>query len=406
MEEKDFKELMTKINADAKPFVEGLVKAAMEGTINTEKLNDELSHFVKMEVVEQLTKAVEKQGLEMHKIFEQHKPDKTLNDLLHENKDAFLKLKENQNGSIKIEVPYSMIQKTDVTRSSVGSHTLAFREPGIGQLAHKRITLEQLFPVINVGAGTNGVVRYVDQASVTRSAAEKAEASAYAESVITWTEFSLNLQKITDSIPVTKEALNDINWINGEINNFMTTNILLKEDQQLYDGDGSPPNLKGVYTYSDAYTAVASGITDANVFDLLVKIKGNISANTQFMPNFALLNNQEINLMLLKKDSHNNYVRPDFVTINADGSFNVAGMRVIETPVVATDTLQVGDSNFGTIYRIDNLVLEFGFVNDDFIKDLITLKASKRENLLIRTVNTGAFNKETGVAAALATLAT
>lgn len=404
MEKKEFDQLMEQFKEEAKPFVEGLIKAKTEDVITTEKMAEELKRFVSADEVETLTKAVEKQGLEMRKMFEKNAPQKTLPELLEQSKDEIAKMKEAGSGVVKLVIPNSMIAKTDVTTSSITDHTLAFRDPSIGRPQTRRLTLADMLPVINIGAGSGGVVRYVDQTTATRSAATKAEAAAYAESAAAWTEYTLPLYKITDSIPVTAEALNDISWISGEIDYFIRTNLLLAEDTKLYSGSGSS-DVKGIYTYADTYTAAASGISGANIFDLLLIMKSQCTNGTSFMPNYAMLHPDDVTQMLLSKDSNNQYIRPDFARMNADGSLNIAGMQVVESPVVTTDTCLVGDFNYGVIYRANDLVLEFGYVNDDFAKDLITLKGKIRENALVKSVNTAAFHKETGIDAALVTLA-
>lgn len=79
-------------------------------------------------------------------------------------------------------------------------------------------------------------------------AASVAEGATKPESAISWIERTCRIEKVADSIPVTKEALADIFFVQGEIRRLLEINLALKVDDLLYDGDGVTPNIKGVYT--------------------------------------------------------------------------------------------------------------------------------------------------------------
>ena len=109
------------------------------------------------------------------------------------------------------------------------------------------------------------------------------------------------------------------------------------------------------------------------------------------------------NKMKLKKDVNNNYIIAPFASANGQ---MVSGITVIESNVVTANTFVLGDSRFGKIYELSTgYEVEIGYVNDQFTKDLMTMKASKREGLLIRTADEGGFLKCTDINAALITLA-
>ena len=108
----------------------------------------------------------------------------------------------------------------------------------IGQLPHANPVISTLFPHAPVSAYSGGVIRYYDQLAVTRGAAAVAEGATKPESVATWIERTLKIEKVADSIPVTKESLQDIFFIESEIRRLLQTNLSLKIDDLLYDGTG------------------------------------------------------------------------------------------------------------------------------------------------------------------------
>jgi HK97 family phage major capsid protein len=346
------------------------------------------------EDIQELKDIAEAQGLEMQKLNEKEVEPKTIKDLLIEKKSELQALKS---GSGKVSF------KTDVTRASVTNHTLAMRLPGAGQLARQRNVIAPLFAQGTVGPNSNGVVRYVDQAAITNSAAPVAEAAQKPESAITWQEYTLPIEKYADTIPVTMEALDDVDFMESEINNLLLRNLADIKDNALWDGSGVTPNVTGIYTAADEYVAAASGITDANIYDLIVKMQESIVGGTSYMPNYAIMNIADINAMRLHKDANNNYIIPPFA--GPDGT-SVGGIQIIASNSVTADTMLVGDFDFATLYSLGGLSLDVGWIDKQFVENMVTVRAEERFGLLTRTVHTNAFAKETGIAAALVTLAT
>ena len=343
--------------------------------------------------ISELKEIAEKQGLAMQKMNERKNESASLKELLVAKKDEIAEVAQ---GGKMVTI------KTDVTRSSVSNHVLAMRLPGVGQLASQRNVLQPLFAPGTVGPNSNGVIRYVDQAAITNNAAYVTEAAEKPEDAYTWAEFTLPIEVLATHIPVTNQALSDIDFIETEINNILLRNLAIKKDNALWNGSGTPPAIKGIYTYADEYVAAASGITDANIYDLIIKMQESIAGDTQYMPNFAVMNIADINLMRLKKDSNNNYVVPPFAS--QDGA-NVAGITIIASNSVTANTMLVGDFSFGTLYTLGGLQIDVGWIANQFIENQVTIRAEERHGLLVRSINEDAFAKETSISAALTTLA-
>ena len=66
----------------------------------------------------------------------------------------------------------------------------------------------------------------------------------------------------------------------------------------------------------------------------------------------------------------------------------------------------VGDFRYGTIYDLEDVTIEMGWINDQFIKNTFTILAEQRLALLIRTGDETAFRKVTNITTALADLET
>lgn len=361
----------------------------------SEKMNDA---GMKKEI-EDLTKAVEKQAELIEKLNAPKNESKTFAELVAEACKMARELGESKR-SHTFEI------KTNVLRTSVTNSTQAMRLPDVGQLAYGSTGLETIFRQGTVSPNSNGVIRYIDQSSVTRNADNKAEAAAFPESAITWQEYTLPLQKIVDSIPVSYEALQDVNWIESELRRLLEVNLAIKSNQQFWTGSGVAPQIKGIYTYATAFDAAAyaagSGIkvAGATLYDLLAILKTTISNGKQskYSADIVILNPADVLKMKLAKDEFGQYIIPPFT---ANNGMQVDGMRVIENSVVTANTMLLGDSRYATAYSLGGVEIEMGYGDGQFISDMYMIKARKRAALLVRNADLDAWLKVTDIDAAV-----
>lgn len=297
-----------------------------------------------------------------------------------------------------------IVVKADTVRASIATDPSGLFLDGIGQLQRVKRSLYDLFRKVPVSSGNHsGVIRYIDwdEATTVKAAASVAEGVAFAESTAKFKGYSLSLQKIGDSLPVSEEFFEDDVMAAAELDMFLSTNVEDKIDSQIVIGDNTGTNLKGLVSSVPAYTAAASGITDANIYDLVAKVSESITSvgGAKYAPDFVAMNIADINKLKLKKDSTNNYVF----------NFNdprIASINIIEDNNVVANTMYVGDSRFAKIYEMGGVVVSKGFNGTDFAEDMMTLKARKRLALLIREADKTGFRKVASISAALTTLAT
>jgi hypothetical protein len=303
------------------------------------------------------------------------------------------------------------VVKADTVRASVTNNGYAMDLTDVGQYATRKLTVYDLFPKVPVAPNMNGVVRYVDwdPATLARAAAAIAEGAAFPESTAKWATYTMPLQKVGVTIPVSEEFTYDDRMFVTEVENFLRNDVSVKIDTDLINANGTAPNINGLINQATAYTAVASGIADASIYDLIVDVKRSITSayGSKYAPDFALMNITDINKMLLKKDVNKQYVAPPFSqNSNGVGEFVVAGIRIIECNAIPANQLVLGDSRYAKIYEEPGFVVATGYDGADWSNDMMTLKARKRLNLLLRTVDRTGFAKVASISAALTTLAT
>jgi len=322
--------------------------------------------------------------------------EKTFTDEVKEKKDEIL-------GLVKGTNQKEVVLKADTVRASITSSASQNKLNTIGQLGTKLRGLYDVFKKVNLGNGDDaGKVVYHDwdEATTVRAAAMVAEGATFPESTAKFTKYSIDLKKIGDTLPVSEEFGEDEASAAAELEMFVETNVESKVDEQIALGSGIGENLTGLIASVPAYTPVASGISDANIYDLVKKVRTDIVFNrgSKYRPDFVAMNANVIDSLQLKKDANDNYIFPD--------KSNIGSMIIVEDNNLADNTLVVGDSRYGSIFEKGGLTLSRVYVNAQAVEDMVTIKARKRMLFLVRNVDKTGFRKVTSVSAALATLAT
>jgi len=342
-----------------------------------------------------LTAEIENQIADKMKSVENEKPI-TLFDEVKQRKSEIT-------GLVKGEVGKEIVLKADTVRASITNSASQNKLTTIGQLGVKLRALYDIFRKVNLGNGDDaGKVVYHDwdEATTVRAATMVAEGDAFPESTAKFAKYSVDLKKIGDTLPVSEEFGEDEASAAAELEMFIETNVETKVDSQIAVGAGTGENLTGLVTYAPAYTAVASGIADASIKDLVRKMRTAIvkTRGSKYKPDFVAANSDVIDKYMLKKDGNNNYM------FDANTG-TIAGLTIVEDNNLADNTLVVGDSRFGTIYEKGGLTLSKVYINAQAVEDMMTIKARKRLLFLIRNVDKTGFLKCTDIDAALATLA-
>lgn len=385
-------EQVTKYQADLEAHRNEQMKSEVSTTVKSEieKAQETLKEFLGNEIAGQL--AEQSKGVE----------DKTptLKSLL---KDKKAELKSIAKGTSNDEIEVKALSN----RASIANNEQAVDLTDVGQLAHRKLSLYDIFPKVRVSSSNhNGTIRYYDwdEDTIARAAASVAEGQTFPESTAKIKKGSITIEKIGDTLPVTEEFFEDEEMFASELELFLETNVALAVDNQLCNGTGASNTLVGLYQSSPAYTPVASGIVDANIYDLIIKMSEDITVTggSKYSPDTIIARKAVINQMKLKKDGHNNYILPPFVS--ADGK-NIDGMQVIESNIAPANSLVVCDKRFGRIYEMAGVTLAKGYSGTQFVLDEMTLKARKRLAFLIREADKGGFRKVTNITTALATLA-
>lgn len=312
-------------------------------------------------------------------------------------KEAIKGILNGQRGEVEI--------KALTDRASISGNTNAYVLPTIGQLGVKARALYDVLPKIQISnkSNDNGIIKYHDwdEDTTVRATAMVAEGGTFPESTAKFIERTMPIRKIGDTLPVTEEFGEDSALASAELERFLDINVNTVIDNQIINGPGTGETMTGLLASAPDFTPVASGISGANIKDLVRKMRTAIvkTRGSKYNPDIVVMNSDTFDRYYLAKDLDNNYL---FDAMNG----TIAGLFVVEDNNMPDNQLVVGDRRFATIYEKTGVVLSEGLVDAQFTSDTKTIKARKRMCMLIRVVDRTGFLHCTNVTTALATLAT
>lgn len=270
-------------------------------------------------------------------------------------------------------------------------------EGGITPLPRSAPFFADLF----ASAPTSGnTISYAEMKNPDGGAGMTGEGSAKTQADFDLVEAKTNVRKITSFIKTSKEALDDIPALAGEINNELVTLIKLKKDSEVLAGPGTGNTLSGVITNATAFTggALALSVVTPNNYDVLVAGITQIATAevisgqpAGFMANVIVMNPSDVALMKLTKDANKNYIFP----VTLPGSTSVMDVPVISNARMTAGDFLIMDSSKGNLRIKEDITLSVGYENDDFTKNLVTILAEMRLAFYIKSQHVKAFVKGT-----------
>lgn len=236
----------------------------------------------------------------------------------------------------------------------------------------------QALDLIPMGQTDAPSIVYMEETLRTHSAAEKLEGAAYAESAFELTERSSQVRKITDSLPVTDEQLEDVSGLASYIDTRLTFGVRQRLDNQVVNGNGTPPNLRGVLQVAGIQTQ-AKGADPT--FDAFHKAMTKVRVTGRSMPNAILVNPFDWEEIRLTRTADGIYILGN----PADaGPMRLFGLPVALGDVISAGTGLVGDfANFCQLYEKRGVMIEYGYSGTDFVEGKQHIRASLRAAFVV-----------------------
>jgi HK97 family phage major capsid protein len=280
--------------------------------------------------------------------------------------------------------------------------------PGVVPTLFRRLTVADLLPQ---GQMSSPTLIYVQETAVTNNAATVAEGALKPLSDITLAQVTEVARKIATLGKISDEMLQDVNYIQSYLNGRLTLFVQLAEEDQILNGNGTPPNLTGLMNRSGLTAAQAKGSDPA--LDAIYKEITKIRLGSFLEPDGIVLHPTDWQSIRLSKDSNGQYYGggPFQFGPYGNGSFGggsetnmltagsekLWGTRVIVTPAIAQGTALVGAfSTSAQLWRRSGLTVEMSNSNnDDFEKNMVTVRVEER--VALEVARPAGFGKVTGL---------
>jgi HK97 family phage major capsid protein len=231
----------------------------------------------------------------------------------------------------------------------------------------------QILDLIPLGQTSQPSVVYMEETTRTHSSAERAEGTTYAESQFELTERSSPVRKITDSIPVTDEQLEDESQVRSYLDNRLSFGIRQRLDSQIVGGDGSAPNLLGIVEVSGIQTQ-AKG-TDPR-FDAVHKALTKVRVTGRATPNAIAMHANDWQRFRLTRTADGIYILGNPAQA---GPMSLFGLPVALNEALTEGTALVGDyQNFCQLHERRGVEIRIGFVANQFKDGIQTIRADMR----------------------------
>lgn len=249
----------------------------------------------------------------------------------------------------------------------------------------------QLLDIIPMGQTSYENVKYMEETTRTHSAAEKSEGGTFAESAFAFTERTSAVEKITDSLPVTDEQLEDVPFISGYINARLMFGLRQRLDTQVLVGDGAAPNLEGIKNVTGIQTqAKGADPTPDAFFKAMTKVR--VTGRAQ--PTHHLIHPTDWEQIRLLRTSDGVYI---WGSPSESGPERMWGLPVIMVEADSAGTGYVGSFQpaWISLFEKRGVDMQVGYTGSQFVEGKRTIRADMRLAFVI--FRPAAFCTVTGI---------
>lgn len=296
-------------------------------------------------------------------------------------------VKGNANAA-RFEVKADMSLGADVT-GVIAAETI------VDQIKYDPSRSVHIRSLLPLGSTDGQTIRFPKESAYSDSAAATAETAAFGQSDFDLAASTVNVEKIGTYMRITGEMLDDIKQLTSYLSARVPEKVLSVEDNEILNGDGSSPNLDGLFTDGTAFAAgdFALAIESANEFDVLTVALNQLNL-ANYQADTILLNPTDLHKMILLKSTANEYLRNQ---IFSGLQPTINGIPVTVNTAVTAGKFLVGNLRQSSqLWIRENLAVEFSREDsDNFQKNFVTVRAMERvalTNYLPNAIVQGTFS--------------
>lgn len=269
--------------------------------------------------------------------------------------------------------------RIEVKNTVVTAPGVPYNTPRAGVVggAFLPLTVRQLLNTINV---TGSSVPALRELAWTNNAAETAEGAKKPESVITFEPYDVPIRTIAHFIKVSNQLLADAPAVVAYIDTRLRDGLAQRIEQQIIIGNGTAPNLSGL-TDAGNFTAFTA-TSGANLVESINKGKYALWA-AGYAPDTVIVNPGDWAAMEVLREGAGTggylYGAP-----GTTAGSNPFGLNVVMSSHMPAGQFWIGNLRVAaTLFQRQGATVEMGFENDDFTRNLVTIRAEERLGLAV-----------------------
>ncbi len=271
------------------------------------------------------------------------------------------------------------------TLPDLGTDTVIYvdRDPEIVRFAEPEILT--IRDVLNETTTTSDAIKYVKISEVTRAAATVARGGLKPLLKIVFTPATVNVETIAVLSKVTEQDVDDAPRLVGTINGEMTLDVKVEEERQITWGSGTN-ELLGLFAPANNIPEFARASAGDTMIDTIRKMRTDLR-KSRVTPNFVAIDPLDWETVELAKGTTDYYI---WGLVSDMRGPRIWSLRVVESDAMTNletgeRRVLMGDGVRGaTIYDRAQIQLAVGFMDDDFGRNLRTLRAEERLALAVK----------------------
>jgi HK97 family phage major capsid protein len=239
--------------------------------------------------------------------------------------------------------------------------------------------------VLNVTTTNSDAIKYVKHTATQRAAATVARGGLKPFLKVTFAPDQVSVETIAVLSKVTEQDVDDAPRLVGYINGEMTLDVKVEEERQLVWGTGTN-ELRGVMDPANNVPEFTRAEAGDTVIDVIRRMRTDLRKK-RVTPNFVMIDPIDWEEIELAKGTDARYIWGLITDLRGP---RIWSLRVIESDAMTNleteeRRILVGDGVRGaTLYDRSSIQLAVGFMDDDFGRNLRTLRAEERLALAVK----------------------
>lgn len=256
-------------------------------------------------------------------------------------------------------------------QTGAGYAPQTIRRPGMVDAITRPI---QLLDILPTGRTGTDAIKYMEEVTRDGGAQSTAEGAAYGEGAFELEEKTSNVQKITSSIPVTDEQLEDVAQVMSYLDGRLMFAIRQKLDADCLIGAGGGSTLRGLKNTPGIQTQARG--TDP-VADAFYKAMTKVRVIGRAAPTHHVMHSEDWETVRLMKDADGRYIWGHPSEVGPD---RLWGLPVVLNEADAAGTGYVGSflPPYVELTERKGVSTQVGYVGTQFLQGRRTLRADLR----------------------------